>query len=215
MPALHRLYTFLNQYNASSTSLSTCFKRLSSRRKIPKLTTHRMDSELVSRTALLRNTLLQELVITGLLTSTSFPNSNRYQISSWEKNSPSYQELNVTQKHRRHLYPRARFKADERNNQLEFKNISTAQWGEKTPGCPSGHQITWLPLNKPVFLNQSQRAQLHFQGKPGFYRFSDHSCQALQPLLQNGPFSFRILPLAPGLCCWAHVKRQPSTGDAL
>lgn len=99
MPALHRLYTFLNQYNASSTSLSTCFKRLQSRRKIPKLTTHRMDSELLSRTVLLRNTLLQELVITGLLTSTSFPNSNRYQISSWEKNSPSYQELNVTQKH--------------------------------------------------------------------------------------------------------------------
>lgn len=190
MPALHRLYTFLNQYNASSTSLSTRFKRLQSRRKIPKLTTHRMDSELLSRTALLRNTLLQELVITGLLTSTSFPNLNRYQISSWEKNSPSYQELNVTQKHGGHLYPRARFKADERNNQREFKNISTAQWGEKTPGCASGHQITRLPLNKPVFLNQSQRAQLHFQGKPGFYRFSDRSsCPSLTGSVSQCPNS--------------------------
>lgn len=92
---------------------------------------------------------------------------------------------------------------------MEFKNISTAGWGEKIPAClpklphptfASGYQITELPLNKPVFLNGSQKAQIHSQGKPGFYKFCDHSCQALQPLLQNGTFSFKILLLAPRPC---------------
>ena len=73
--------------------------RLYPRRKTPKLTTGCTDSELLSWTALPRNALLRELVIIRLLTSTSFLSSSRFQISSWEGNSTSYQELNVTQKH--------------------------------------------------------------------------------------------------------------------
>lgn len=75
----------------------------------------------------------------------------------------------------------------------------------------SGYQITQLPLNKPVFLNGSQKAQIHSQGKPGFYKFRDHSCQALQPLLQNGTFSFKILYWPLGCAGWATGKTQPSS----
>lgn len=76
----------------------------------------------------------------------------------------------------------------------------------------SGYQITQLPLNKPVFLNGSQKALIHSQGKLGFYKFCDHSCQELQPLLQNGTFSFKILLLTPRLCwlrSWEDTAVKP------
>lgn len=70
----------------------------------------------------------------------------------------------------------------------------------------SGYQITQLPLNKPVFL--------HSQGKPGFYKFCDHSCQTLQPLGKMAPSFSRSFYWALGCAGWAPGKTQPSTGYA-
>ena len=112
-----------------------------------------------------------------------------------------------------HLYLKGRFKADERTNwnsrifqqQDGERKSQPASLNSPTPCLLQGIRLQ-LPLNKPVFL--------HSQGKPGFYKFCDHSCQTLQPLGKMAPSFSRSFYWALGCAGWAPGKTQPSTGYA-
>lgn len=118
------------------------------------LSSQGIGSELLSRTAIPRNALPQEPVITGLLTSTSFRNSKDMESVQKKRTAlPSKNQMlprNTTASVPEGLGLKQTKEATSWNSRIfqqhHKERKSQASSTNSTP-WDSGYQITWLPLN--------------------------------------------------------------------